>query len=82
MYLGYIFRFEAIHHEDEQPLNAFEIETQLRDIEKWCQNQSSLGPRLGALTTTDRTQWEKNRTYLVGLHLDNLKNLEIIEIKL
>jgi len=79
LYRGYIFSFEAVNRENEQPLSALEIASQLRDIEKWCQSQPSPGSGVGALTTTDRTKWAKNRDYLIKLHSDNLKCLEMIE---
>lgn len=76
---GYIFSFDVIDRFEDEPLTPQEIAYQLYYIEKWCQAQSSDGRGIGALTTTDRTIWAKNRRHLIELHPENEKSLQMIE---
>ncbi|XP_053214602.1 peroxisomal carnitine O-octanoyltransferase-like isoform X2 [Panonychus citri] len=79
LYRGYIFSFEAVDPQLEEPLTPQEIAFQLFYIEKWCQSQATDGPGVGALTVTDRSQWAKNRDYLIKLNTRNKKTIDRIE---
>lgn len=78
MYRGYIFSFDTMVS-DEDMLTPQELGYQLYYIEKWCQAQGREGQGIGSLTTTDRTLWAKNRSYLRSLHPDNDRLLKLIE---
>ncbi|CAG2178146.1 unnamed protein product [Oppiella nova] len=80
LYRGYLFSFDLV--ENDEILTAHEIEGQLKFIEDWCQQQSTAGPGVGALTTTDRTKWAQNREYLIQLSADNKTILDTIESSL
>lgn len=77
LYRGYLFSFDLAPN--EQILTAPEIQHQLAFIENWCQQQSSEGPAVGALTATDRTKWALNRQYLLDLSEENKKIIDTIE---
>lgn len=79
MYRGYLFSFEAIDRSIEEPLTPKEIAYQLGYIQDWCSNQTFDGPGLGSLTTMDRSNWAKNREYLINLHPQNAEILKKIE---
>lgn len=78
LYRGYVFSFDGLL-DNEQLLCPQELAYQLYYIEKWCQAQERDGPGVGALTTTDRTVWAKNRDHLRRLDARNARNLDLIE---
>ncbi|CAG2101439.1 unnamed protein product [Medioppia subpectinata] len=80
LYRGYVFSFDLTLNDNL--LNAYEIDHQLRYIEDWCQRQLNAGPGVGALTTTDRTKWALNREYLIQLNSKNKKTLDTIELSM
>lgn len=79
LHKGYIFSFNLVCLPDEDPYTPEELAYQLYYIEKWCTAQEREGPGVGALTAGERDQWAGNREYLINLHPDNEKSLNIIE---